>query len=385
MKIIFINQVTGPLLIDIINVFLLNNCEVILYTGRIEKTYTDFHKSFKIRHLKDYKRNNFFNRIMSWVFFFFQVFFYLIIDLNKNTKIYFSSNPPFIYFLNIFFNNKSIIHIYDVYPDALLASKFITHKSLLYRLFSYLNSISFKNSQLVLSPSNGMKVMLSKYINKEKIVTVNWWANTEFIKPINKKNNQFLLKNKIDDKFIVLYSGNFGFTHNIEKILHAALELRSNTNIVFLLIGGGPKKRIVDDFQEKFKLNNLKILPFQNPEMLPYSIASGDISVVLDSFSKGNSKLSTASIPSKTYYLMASGSAIYAECDNISELKMLIDKYEIGMSEANKEVSGFVNFIKYCKSNKDKLDLFKSNSRKTSLNFTPKNAETLYNIIKNLS
>lgn len=383
MKIIFVNQVTGPLLIDIINVFLKNNCEVILYTGRIEKTYADFYKSFKIRYLKNYKRNNSFNRIISWFFFFFQVFFYLIIDLNKKTKIYFSSNPPFIYFLNILFTNKSIIHIYDVYPDALLASKFITNKSLIYRLYSYLNSISFKKSEIVLTPSNGMKVMLSKYINKEKIEIVNWWANTDFIKPINKKSNKFLKKNKIDDKFIVLYSGNFGFTHNIEKILNAALELRLNNNIVFLLIGGGPKKSIVDNFQKKYKLNNLKILPFQDSKTLPYSIASGDISVVLDSFSKGNSKVSTASIPSKTYYLMASGSAIYAECDDVSELKMLIDKYEIGISEANKEILGFVNFIKYCESNKSKLDLFKSNSRKTSLNFTPKNAETLFNIIKN--
>jgi len=376
--IIFVNQVTGPLLIDMVNVFVENKHEVILYTGKIEKTTRELDARVKVRRLCLYRKNNNFQRLLTWVLFSLQTLICLMCDLNKTTKIYFSSNPPFAPCMALLFKNTSYIHIYDVYPNALLALPYITKNSVVYRLFLYLNKKAFKKAEKVFTPSLGMKKMLMCSASDKKIKVIPWWADTESIKPIAKEKNRFITEHNLEEKFIVMYSGNFGLTHNIEKILNAALMLKADSNIKFVIIGNGPKKKIVDLFERKHNLKNLLVLPFQEEEMLPYSLAAGDISVVLDSFASDKGGESTASIPSKTYYLMSAGSAIYAESDNTSELNRLIKTNDLGMCDNTQDIHKFLEFIEDCKSNRELLKKFQENSRLTSLNFTRKNAKLLY-------
>jgi glycosyltransferase involved in cell wall biosynthesis len=377
-RVIFINQVTGPLLIDILNVYAKKDCEVILYTGLVTKTYAELSDSVKTRKLCSYRRNNSLNRLLTWFVFFIQTIVWLIYDLKLSTRIYFSSNPPVLPFISCLFKNKFDIHVYDVYPDALLASKYITKRSSLYKLFSYLNRLAYSNAENIFTPSMGMKHMLKEYVSESKIVVIPWWADTDYIKPISKDNNKFIAEHNLQDKFIVLYSGNFGFTHNIEKFLDTALSLSDKAEIMFVIIGDGPKKTIVDDFMKKNALNNLLVLPFQDEKMLPYSLAAGDISVILDSFSYHDKNVSTASIPSKTYYLMAAGSAILAVADKDSELSRLVTTYDIGTTDYNQDNHRMIEFINYCFDNKQELVKFKENSRKTSGRFTKENAEFIY-------
>ena len=376
--IIFVNQVTGPLLIDMINVFVEKKYEVILYTGKIERTTRDLDIRVKVRKLCLYRKNNNFQRLLTWVLFSLQTLICLMCDLNKTTKIYFSSNPPFVPFMALLFKNTSYIHIYDVYPNALLALPYITKNSVVYRLFLYLNKKAFKKAEKVFTPSLGMKKMLMCSASDKKIKVIPWWADTESIKPIAKEKNRFITEHNLEEKFIVMYSGNFGLTHNIEKILNAALMLKADNSVKFVIIGDGPKKKIVDLFERNNKLKNLLILPFQEEEMLPYSLAAGDISVVLDSFASDKGGESTASIPSKTYYLMSAGSAIYAESDNTSELNRLIKTNDLGMCDNTQDIHKFLEFIEDCKSNRELLKKFQENSRLTSLNFTRRNAKLLY-------
>jgi len=221
---------------------------------------------------------------------------------------------------------------------------------------------------------------LKKYTNKNKIKVVSWWTDTNFIKPIKNEKNLFIKKFNLRDKFIVMYSGNLGNTHNIEKILNTAQSLVHETKIIFIIIGDGAKKSIVNSFQKKYNLQNLLNLPFQDISMLPHSLTASDISIVLDSMSSKQS-ISTASIPSKVYYLMAAGSVIYAEADNESELNRLINKYDLGLCDDSIENKNLKTFILNCFQNSDKIKKFKKNSRKASFNFTPENTNILYNEI----
>ena len=380
-RIIFLNQETGPLLIDMINVFAENNIIIILYTGEIIKTSTDLNPRVKVRKLCKYRKNNNLNRLFTWSLYFLQSFICLIYDLNKDTKIYFSSNPPFAPFLSLLFKNKAYIHVYDVYPDALLALPYVTKSSIVYKLFLYLNKKVFKKARKVFTPSYGMKEMLMKSTIENKIKIIPWWADTEFIKPIKKEENNFILEHKLNDKFIVMYSGNLGLTHNIEKVLNAALLLKDEIDLKFVIIGGGPKKKVVNIFEKKHNLENLLVLPFQDANILPYSLTASDVSIVLDSFSSNDGGESTASIPSKVYYLMSAGSVIYAEADKESELNRLINLYDIGVCDDKKDAQKMIEFIGLCRNNKKKFMDFQSNSRKASLDFTKRNANLLYETI----
>ena len=271
--------------------------------------------------------------------------------------------------------------MYDVYPNALLALRSVNKKSLIYRLFLYLNKKAFARARMVFTPSQGMKNMLIPSTSEGKVKVIPWWTDTDFIRPIPKSENNFLVSHGLEEKFIVMYSGNLGLTHNIEKLLDAALQLKDIDSIQIVIIGGGPKKKTVDDFANIFNLNNLLVLPFQDERILPFSLAAADLAIVFDSFASGGKGESTASIPSKTYYLMAAGSVVYAESDKSSELNRLITNYDIGLCDSSKDVESLVKFIKLCAENPGITAKFRTNSRSASADFTRENATQLFQAI----
>lgn len=86
-----------------------------------------------------------------------------------------------------------------------------------------------------------MANLLSKYVNKSKIKVIpNWGSIT--MNPVPKVDNPFIKEHHLEGKFVVMYSGNIGYTHHVETIVALALLLRNEFDIHFMVIGGGGKK-----------------------------------------------------------------------------------------------------------------------------------------------
>lgn len=70
-----------------------------------------------------------------------------------------------------------------------------------------------------------MRSAVAQYVDVEKIKVIYNWVHTEHIKPIEKIDNIFLKEHHLEDKFIVLYSGNMGMTHDIDILVDVAKNL----------------------------------------------------------------------------------------------------------------------------------------------------------------
>ena len=91
------------------------------------------------------------------------------------------------------------------------------------------------------------------------------------------------------------------------------------------------------------------------------------------------------SVPSKTYYMMAAGTAILALANKNSELSRLVNKYEIGRVIRPGDIQNIIIFVNEMYQNKIALNKFKQNSRNASFNFTPENAKKYFEIINSLN
>lgn len=367
-KIVFINQSTGYLMIDIVNAFASQCKETALIAGSIKENERRLNPSTKVDKIVEYNRTSIFKRLLTWVWGTIQIYFKLLFKYRGWYVVY-VTNPPLSYLLSLCLKNPFSVIVYDIYPDA-LTNIGIKKTSFLYRKWIKWNNKLFAKADKIFTLSDGMKKQLSSYTDNNKIVSIpNWSASTK-LHPINKEENIFIKNHNLTDKFIVLYSGNIGNTHNVEYIIEIAKELKDNSNIQFLIIGEGGKKKILENKVIEYGLDNCSFLTWQSVDMMPYSLASADIAVVTL-----NDDTAALSVPSKTYNLLAVGAPLLCIASEKTELYKLVSEYNNGKCFGKNDIEEMSKYILDIHNNPNLKNELSHNSLEASKQFTYKNAE----------
>ena len=388
-RIILLNQVVGPLFYEL-SLSLSSQFKgggILLFGNIVERDIKQERESklltFK---LPKYNRKNVLIKFVSWINYSINTCFY-ISKLRKDDVLLISSNPPimivFLYLILYVKNLPYVLLIYDIYPNVIINKSFFTSKSWIIRIYNYINSIIYNRASKIITLSQSMKKIIHKDFKVEKkfIQVIEPWVDINKILPLRKKENPFKKKYIGNCSFVVLYSGNMGISHDIESILDSAKSLKDINDILFLLIGGGAKFEFAKNYINDNDLKNIRILPFQKQEKLPFSLSLADISIV--SVDQGMEDLI---LPSKTFYYLAAGSAIIGITNSPSDLGKLIKKGEIGFIVSPNSPSQLTKYILKLYKNKKLLNRMKLNSRKlVEANFSvEKGTSKFSNIFRNI-
>lgn len=370
-NILLVNQSSGYLMIDIVNAYVRSGKygKVELFTGQINIRPSVPDPSVKIIKTVKYNKTTTLKRLFTWLGAFFHLLF-VVWSKSKDYELLLVSNPPLTVFVPLFTRKKYSYVVYDLYPDSLFSQGFLKKDSALGRWWSKKNHKVFSNAECVFTLSEDMCKAVSQYVDKANIKVVYNWVHNEHIKPVPKKDNVFLKKLGFQERFIVLYSGNMGMTHDIDKIVDVANILRDIDRIHFLFIGEGAKKTVVEKKITDYKIHNCTILPFQPLDILPYSIGAADIAVVTT-----DAKQSGLSVPSKTYTYMSAGAALLCLADDNTELSRLAKENNIGKCFHGDDIEEIAQFIKLLAEDGNLLEWYKTNSRKASMQYSPENAK----------
>lgn len=370
--IVFFNQMAGPLFRELAEDISAQWPVGELFTGHPDTVKAEQKDFLRIISGPNYERDNYILRLWSWFKYLFLAFFRYLF-LNKNTFVFLVPFPPFLDLMAYFFKRlrgqRYAVLIYDIYPDALINFGPLKESGLIARIWRKINRVSWENAEVVFTIGYKMAENLERMFDPSKtaagkIIVIPNWASTDWIRPFVKEGNEFAQKYDQVGKLTVMYSGNLGQTHDIETILETAKELKENDSIRFVIIGEGAKKGLVEQAKSKEELRNMTVLGFQSEEVLPYSLATADIAVItLDNGSEG------LSVPSKTYYYMASGAALIALCNENSEVARTIKKHDCGVIINPGNIDAMVKAILELLGDKEKLKRYKNNSRNSAENF----------------
>ena len=366
-KVVLINQSTGYLMIDIVNAFTSEYDEVVLIAGTIKTMERELNKKVHLKKIMAYKRTSGFKRLFSWIWAGLQVFFLLLYKYRHYEIVYFT-NPPVAYLSSLLLQNKFSVVVYDTYPDA-LKNIGIKENNLIYRLWSKWNKTLFNKADKITTLSESMANQLSVYVSRNKIKVIPNWSGSEKFAPVHKDKNIFAANHKLSDKFIVMYSGNIGFTHSVETIIEVAINLKNYESVHFVIIGEGMKKTELIKQTELNNLKNCTFLSWQSKDILHYSLATADLAVV-----SLNDETATLSVPSKTYNLLATGAPLLCIAPENSELAALVDKFDNGVSFTKNNINGIAEFIINLSTNKTEQHRLSDNSLIASRNFSFSNA-----------
>ena len=241
---------------------------------------------------------------------------------------------------------------------------------LLYKIWTRWNKKLFRQAHKVYTLGSGMQILLSKYVEKEKIKVIPNWTGFTQLKAIRKEENLFIRENNLHGKFIVQYSGNIGVTHNVESLVELAKEMQDEPDVLFLIIGRGDRYHHIENLIKKYQLDNCELMPFQSDNMLNYSLSAADLGVIIL-----DDQTAHVSVPSKIYNLLAVGLPLMTIASNYSELAELVHQWENGKSFEKDQTEDMIHFIKKLKMSQELHARFARNSKIASQRYTIKNAK----------
>ena len=217
-------------------------------------------------------------------------------------------------------------YLHDIFPDSLIQTG-MTHKnSILWRIGRWIENFSYLNAKKVITLSHSMKNnIVEKGLDEKKVKIIPNWVNVDNVKPIKKEDNSLIDEYGIDNKkFTVTYAGNIGEAQSVSTLIETAKILSDYDDIQFLIIGDGIEKNKC--IEQAKNLNNVSFIPMQSPRRISEVYSLGDVSTVL--CKKG---VGTSGMPSKTASILATGTMLIAAFDDCSDLKELINTYDIGI------------------------------------------------------
>ncbi|MBD2358456.1 glycosyltransferase family 4 protein [Tolypothrix sp. FACHB-123] len=298
---------------------------------------------------------------------------YLIRGWRRSNLLLLTTAPPFLpivgYLAHTFFRLPYVCILYDLYPDIAIALGVISKHNWMTRLWQNLNKQIWLNSKgiVVLSPAMKQRIVANCPQIANKVSVIHSWADPEWIMPIAKHKNWFAWKYNLVKKFTVLYSGNMGRCHDIDTILQAAQYLHDEP-IQFVCIGSGAKRSELMEEVKLLGLNNFLFLPYQDQQVLPYSLTACDLSLV-----SVDASTESLVVPSKLYSALASGRPIAVICSQESFLREMVAEANCGATFDNGDGHSLAQFIRLLRNDRQLGDrMGKAGRQYLRSHFTPK-------------
>lgn len=369
-KIVVVNQASNYLTIGLCNAFAEKFDTVSLITGSVHVQGEELDGSIAISSINKWVERPARKKMLAYIRACLHIYWLLLTAYRKH-DVFFVSLPPMAYLLTIILPNRCSMLIWDVYPDV-FKIKGMKESHPLYRAWAGLNRIAFRRAYKVFTIGKRMAGLLEQYLDRSDILITPIWSIFQSNGKVGKQENPFIEQHDLRGKFLVQYSGNIGLTHNVEVMVELAEMMQDQKNILFQIIGRGPRVPVLKSLVEEKQLPNCQFLPFQSDEMFPYSLSAADLGVVIldEVTSKG-------SVPSKSYNLMSYGiPSLYIAAED-SELHDYADAFKNAKCVSRSNLNEAVEFILQLKDDERMHERYVENALKAAKNFRRSNADKI--------
>jgi len=306
---------------------------------------------------------NYFSFILS------VIFHWPLLVRNKCTIVY--SSPlvlPLIASINkSLFKINYIFVCYDLFPDIAMMTKQITERGFTHKLMLRINRRMDNNVNKIVALSNDMKEYIlktRKNLTEDRVVVIPNWYDDKNINRSEKILNDEIRILRSKYKLIILYSGNMGICQDVETLLMAAKQFKSNKDVLFVFSGYGQKEERLKAEVLKCNLSNVKFYDFLKGQKYIDMLKAADAHVI--SLVSGVEGMCA---PSKTYSYMAIGRPLIAIMNENTDVAKDIYDHQLGYVVEPGDHKKLSEYIIYLSENKEEvnrignrvLDVFNAN------------------------
>ena len=365
-SLIVVNQTVNPAFNRWLEAFAQDNGPVELLSGNAPAKMAP---GVVVHRCTAYDRSSVSARLRTWLCFTVMATWWLLRN-KRDIPLFVATNPPLMplaaWLLHKVQGRRFGLLEWDIYPQVLEATGLVGSGNMLYRLWGTLHGRALRAADLVVTLGEHMADVLRGMSGEPAldVAVIPIWVDTKVIRPLLKEDNAFAQAQGLQDELVVLYSGNLGATHAIESIVQVAEALVGSEGIRFLVIGDGAKRAVVEEAVEAGRVPNLRLLRRQADSLFPEVLASAQIGIV--TLAAGHEALS---MPSKTYDLMAAGTAILGLSSPPNDLATTIERNGCGVNFTPQATAAIAAWLRDMASDRGRLDRLRQASRAAAVQY----------------
>ena len=261
---------------------------------RIERVgFTNFGRSRMVGRLVDY--------LSFWI-----CALWTAIRLKDQECLVVLSDPPILSFfatiVRFFKPVTTVCWLQDIFPDIAVRAGVI-REGLVAKVLRTMATWSLRQMDQIIVIGHCMeRRLLSFGLPAETIANIPNWADGSLIHSIPREENAFATRHGLQDRFVVMYSGNHGLVHDFGGLAQLVRATRSVPGMCFCFVGEGAWKNTLMQMSQAEAWPHVIFLPYQPKAELESSLSAADVHLV--SLRAGMEGLC---VPSKLYGVLATG------------------------------------------------------------------------------
>ena len=259
-----------------------------------------------------------FRRLMAWMQFHVLSLLAALTHVRRVDVIVTPSPPLTVgvvaWLLGLRYRAPFVYNVQELYPDIAIALGALRNRGLIRMLYA-LERFVYRRARFITVIAQRMRErVVNKGIPADKVRVVPNFADVDDLVPLP-KSNDFSRRHGLDSRFVVTYAGNMGPAQDLDSVIEAALLLRHQSGVMFLLVGEGSAYQRLNERVLSLGLTNVLMLPHQPYDLVPQIYAASDLCLVPLAKDTGSD-----AVPSKVYRIMACERPVLACADAHSDL-----------------------------------------------------------------
>ncbi|NEQ41418.1 MAG: glycosyltransferase family 4 protein [Okeania sp. SIO3I5] len=262
-------------------------------------------------------------------------------------------------FYGLFSNSSVVLNIQDIVSEAAVRVGLVKKDSWIVRIAQAVEKLAYlKAVKISVIAEDFVTKLVEQGVDKNRIVCIPNWVDLNFIRPLE-KNNSFREKHNLQNKFVVVYSGNIALTQGLETVVKAAASLKEKSEIYFVILGEEKALQQLQECCDNYQADNVLLLPLVPREKLPEMLSAADVGLVIQ-----KKTVTAFNLPSKIPVILASGRPIIASVPDTGTAMKVVEESGGGIVVTPEDSDALVEAILELYENPEKLEQLGHQGRK---------------------
>jgi glycosyltransferase involved in cell wall biosynthesis len=175
--------------------------------------------------------------------------------LQRQDVVVALTTPPLISFIGAWraklWRARFYYWVMDLNPDEAVAAGWLRADSFAGRMLERMSRFSLRRAGRIIALDRFMRDRITaKGIAPEKIAVIPPWSHDSEVRFDAAGREQFRKEHGLQNKFVVMYSGNHSPVHPLDTLMRAAERFKDDKSIAFCFVGGGSEFKRVQRWAE---------------------------------------------------------------------------------------------------------------------------------------